>query len=53
MNDEVLTIKEIAELLKLAAKTVYSKAQRGELLMFKVRDQLRTHRTYFHEWLAE
>jgi excisionase family DNA binding protein len=31
MPDEVLTIKEIAALLKLAQKTVYAMANAGEL----------------------
>ena len=53
MTDEVLTIKEIAELLKLAEKTVYSMAQRGELPMFKVRGQWRMHRADFDNWMAE
>ena len=39
MTDEVLTIKEIAELLKLAEKTVYWMAQRGDLPTFRVRSR--------------
>ena len=31
-EDQVLTIKEVAEILKLAEKTVYSMAHGGELL---------------------
>jgi len=31
MADEVLTIKEVAALLKLAEKTVYAMAQAGEI----------------------
>ena len=31
MSDEVLTIKEVAALLKLAEKTVYAMANAGEL----------------------
>lgn len=37
MTDEVLTIREVAELLNLARKTDYSIAQRGEIPAFKVR----------------
>lgn len=44
MTDEVLAIMEIAELLKLAEKTVYSMAQRGELPTFRVRGQWRIRR---------
>ncbi|MCG3193668.1 MAG: hypothetical protein DIJKHBIC_02922 [Thermoanaerobaculia bacterium] len=39
MIDEVPTIKEIAERLKLAEKTVFSMAKRGELSTFQVRGQ--------------
>lgn len=52
-NDEVLTIKEAAELLKLAEKTVYSMAQKQELPAFKVRGQWRIRRVDFTRWLAE
>jgi len=37
MPDEVLTIKEVAALLKLAEKTVYAMANAGELPAFKIR----------------
>jgi excisionase family DNA binding protein len=33
-EEQVLTIKEVAEVLKLAEKTVYSMAQAGELPAF-------------------
>jgi excisionase family DNA binding protein len=39
MSDEVLTIKEVAALLKLAEKTVYAMANSGELPAFKIRGQ--------------
>jgi len=39
MPDEVLTIKEVAALLKLAEKTVYAMANAGELPAFKIRGQ--------------
>ena len=41
------------EFLKLAEKTVYSMAQRGELPMFKVRGQWRIHRADFNEWMDQ
>ena len=53
MPDEVLTIKEVAALLKLAEKTVYSMAQRGELPAFKVRGQWRIRRTELDRWIDE
>ena len=44
MLDEVLTIKEVAALLKLAEKTVYSMANAGEIPAFKIRGQWRIKR---------
>ena len=51
MSDEVLTIKEVAGLLKLAEKTVYSMAQQGELPACKVRGQWRIRRADFDAWM--
>lgn len=51
LADEVLTIQEIASLLKLADKTVYSMAQGGELPAFKVRGQWRVRRADFEAWM--
>ena len=31
MTDEILTVPEVASLLKVAEKTVYTMAQRGEI----------------------
>ncbi|MFY0576670.1 helix-turn-helix transcriptional regulator [Cystobacter fuscus] len=31
MSDEILTVQEVAALLKVADKTVYTMAQRGEM----------------------
>lgn len=39
MPDDVLTIKEVAPLLKLAEKTVYAMAQAGETPSFEIRGQ--------------
>jgi len=52
-NAEVLTVKEVATILKLAEKTVYSMAQRGELPTFKVRGQWRIRRTDLDLWLEQ
>ncbi len=51
MTDEMLTIKEVAALLKLAEKTVYSMAQNGELPAFKVRGQWRIRRVDLDSWI--
>jgi len=49
MPDEVLTIKEVAALLKLAEKTVYAMAQAGEIPAFKIRGQWRITRTELNQ----
>ncbi len=51
MPDEVLTIKEVAALLKLAEKTVYAMANAGEIPAFKIRGQWRIKRTELDQWL--
>ncbi|HVT58239.1 MAG TPA: helix-turn-helix domain-containing protein [Thermoanaerobaculia bacterium] len=51
MQDEILTVQEIATFLKLAEKTVYSMAQAGELPAFKVRGQWRIRRVDFEAWM--
>ncbi len=51
MSDEVLTIKEVAALLKLAEKTVYAMANAGEIPAFKIRGQWRIKRADLDKWL--
>ncbi len=51
MSNEVLTIKDVARILRLAEKTVYSMAKRGELPAFKVRGQWRIRRLDFDAWM--
>ena len=53
MPDEVLTIKDVAALLKLAEKTVYAMANAGELPAFKIRGQCRIQRAELDRWLEE
>lgn len=51
-EDQILTIKDVAAILKLAEKTVYSMAQEGELPTFKVRGQWRIRKIDFDKWIA-
>ncbi len=51
MTDLVMTIRDVAQTLKLAEKTVYAMASTGELPAFKVRGQWRIRRVDFEEWL--
>jgi excisionase family DNA binding protein len=50
-NDEILKIKDVANLLKVGEKTVYSMAQKGELPAFKVRGQWRFSRKDIDVWI--
>ena len=51
MPDEILTLPEVATLLKVAGKTVYTMAQRAEIPAFKVRGQWRFNREDIIEWI--
>jgi len=51
MTDEILTLNEIARLLKVAGKTVYTMAQKGEIPAFKVRGQWRFKRDDLEAWI--
>ena len=53
MPDEILTLPEVAQLLKVAEKTVYTMAQLGELPAFKVRGQWRFKRVDIDQWIEE
>ena len=53
MSDEILTLPEVAQLLKVAEKTVYTMAQRCELPAFKVRGQWRFKRADLDEWIEQ
>jgi excisionase family DNA binding protein len=51
MADEILTIVEVAKLLKVGEKTVYTMAQKSELPAFKVRGQWRFKRDDIDTWI--
>ena len=51
MPDEILTVPEVAELLKVAEKPVYTMAQKGEVPAFKVRGQWRFRRADLNAWI--
>jgi excisionase family DNA binding protein len=50
-NEEVLKLKDIAVLLKVGPKTIYTMAQSGELPAFKVRGQWRFFRKDIDVWI--
>lgn len=51
MPDEILTLPELAQLLKVAEKTVYTMAQKREVPAFKVGGQWRFRRTDVNAWI--
>lgn len=53
MSDEILTVLEVAALLKVADKAVYTMAQRAELPAFKVRGQCRFRRADVDGWIRQ
>ncbi len=53
MQDEILTLAEVALLLKIAEITVYTKAQGGEVPAFKVRGQWRFKRNDLSQWIEQ
>lgn len=53
MTDEILTLKEVAEYLKLAEKTAYRLAAEGKLPGFKVGGSWRFKRDDVQSWIEE
>lgn len=51
MPDEIMTLPEVANLLKIAEKTVYTMSQRSEIPAFKVRGQWRFKRSDIDDWI--
>jgi excisionase family DNA binding protein len=49
--DEILTIREVAALLKIGEKTAYTMVQSGQLPGFKVRGQWRFRRADIERWI--
>jgi len=53
MPDEILTLPDVARLLKVADKTVYTVAQKSQLPAFKVRGQWRFKRIDIDRWIEQ
>ena len=53
MPDEILTLPEVAVLLKVAEKTVYTMAQKAQLPAFKVGGQWRFKRDDIDRWIEQ
>jgi excisionase family DNA binding protein len=52
-NHEILTIKELAEYLKIAEKTAYRFASEGKVPGFKVGSAWRFRKTEIDRWINE
>ena len=52
-SDEIMTLKEVAHLLKVADKTVYIMARKRELPAFKVGGQWRFRREDIDLWIDQ
>lgn len=53
MNDDIMTLPELAAYLKLAERTVYGYAQRGILPGIKVCSAWRFRRADVQDWLEQ
>ena len=53
MNDEIMTLKEVAEYLKLAEKTAYRLAAEGKLPGFKAGGSWRFKADDIDRWIEE
>ena len=53
MSDQILTIKELADYLKLAEKTAYRLAAEGKLPGFKVGGSWRFKRDDVDQWIEQ
>jgi excisionase family DNA binding protein len=53
MTDEILTLREVAQYLKLAEKTAYRLASDGKLPGFKVGGSWRFKKEDIESWIAE
>lgn len=53
MNDEIITIREVAEYLKIKEKTAYALVARGEIPGFKVGGSWRFRKGELDRWIKE
>ncbi len=53
MNDQVLTVKEVAEYLKVNDRTVYRMAAAGKIPAFKVGSSWRFKQTEIEKWIEK
>ena len=52
-DDEIMTVKEVAEFFKIAEKTAYRFASEGKVPGFKVGSAWRFRKSEINRWIAE
>lgn len=53
MNDEIMTIKEVAKYLKMNEKTIYNLIKKKEIPAFKVGGNWRFKKSIIDKWIEE
>jgi excisionase family DNA binding protein len=53
MDDDIITIKEVADYLKLKEKTAYALVARGEIPGFKVGGSWRFRKSEIEKWISQ
>jgi excisionase family DNA binding protein len=53
MKSDIMTIKEVAEFLKLKEKTAYALAARGDIPGFKVGGSWRFRKSELEKWIKK
>lgn len=53
MEDDIITIKEVADYLKLKEKTAYALVARGEIPGFKVGGSWRFRKSEIEKWISQ
>lgn len=53
MKSDIITIKEVAEFLKLKEKTAYALAARGDIPGFKVGGSWRFRKSELEKWIKK
>jgi len=53
MSEDILTIRDVAEYLKVTEKTVYGLVQKGKIPGFKVGGQWRFKREDIDQWIED
>jgi len=51
MDKEVLTVKQVAEFLKMGERTIYKLAKQGDIPFFKVSNQWWFLRKHIESWV--